>query len=328
MADKDIQPNYGPAAKTSEGVLDCIYQQPTGNSPQFSNGKEGDIYEEQWKGPYNHLKNIGTGSVFGVQIIIDKKRPSFGGKWISRFDPPALNGAYAWFVSKVSVEEANPSGSHAILKITYIARKSNWGEGMFTDEKQDVWSLSWSTYNVPAVGFCSNGIDPDTGKRKTGKEYDESAFAWKVTHCASYQHEVENDKGNSYVWYENGQRLELNDKEKEVYDKHVNNVCANYHFPVVTRTQTFYLKPTTVWSKVIGSDIDEEHDLDNGCPFKFPTGSKWKFVCVADNVQVTSGGKDDGVKTYVYTKTWWGSKHPDPKFYSPEKDVRWEVGGL
>lgn len=326
MADKDIQTKYGPAKKGKEGVLDEVYQQPTGTSPQFQNGKEGDIYEELWKGPYEQLKNIGAGPVMGVALKIDEVRPNFGGKWVSRFDPPELKSGNSWFVKSISVDENQPSGGHCLLRIVYVARPTDWANGQFTDDKQDVWALTWGAYNAPAVAFCSNGIDKE-GKRKTGEEYDKSAFAWKVTHCASYQHEVEGDKGNSYVWYENGERLELNDKEKDVYDRHVNNLVATYHFPIITRTQTYYLKPTTVWSEVMGLDIDQEKKLDDGCPFKFPSDDKWKFRLVADNVTVTQGGPD-GVKTYVYVKTWWGSKKLEEKYYSDDASKRWELGSL
>ena len=47
------------------------------------------------------------------------------------------------------------------------------------------------------------------------------------------------------MWYENGERLELNDNEKDVYDRYVNNLVATYHYPIITRTQTYYLKPNT-----------------------------------------------------------------------------------
>lgn len=327
MARKDIQTEYGSARKTSEGVLDEIYQQPNGSSPQFQNGKDGDVYEELWKGPYEHLKDVGAGAVMGITIKIDAVRPSFGGKWVSRFDPPKLQNGYSWFVKSINVDESQPSGSHALLRITYVARKSDWGNGQFTDDKQDVWSLTWGAYNVPALAFCSNGIDDKTGKRKTGAEYDKSAFAWKVTHCASYQHEVEGDKGNSYVWYENGERLELNDKEKDVYDRYVNNIVATYHYPIITRTQTYYLKQNTTWSEVIGMDIDRQKELDDGCPFKFPSDAKWKFMLVADNVTVTQGGPE-GVKTYVYVKTWHGSIKFEEKFYSDDDSKRWGLGSL
>lgn len=326
MATKDIQPNYGSARKTSEGVLDEVYQQPTGSSPQFQNGKEGDIYEELWKGPYEKLKDVGGGSVLGVTLKIDDKRPTFGGKWISRFDPPKLPNGYSWFIKSISIDESQPSGSHALIRILYVARKSDWSNGQFTDDKQDVWNLTWGAYNLPSLAFCSNGRDKD-GKRKSGSAYDNSAFAWKVTHCASYQHEVEGDKGESYVWYENGEKLELNTNEQLVYDKYVNSVVATYHYPIVTRTQTYYLKPSTVWSKVIGLNIDEENEIDDGCPFKFPSNDNWKFMLVSDNVTVTQGGPD-GVKTYVHVKTWWGSKKFDEQYYSKDSSKRWEIGSL
>ena len=93
--------------------------------------------------------------------------------------------------------------------------------------------------------------------------------------------------------------MTLNDDEKKVYDRYVNNINAVYHYPIITKTTTYYLKKDTVWSKTMGLDIDDINnpETDGDMPFKFSSTDqgKWEFVKVADNV--THG--DDIMDYYV-----------------------------
>ena len=47
------------------------------------------------------------------------------------------------------------------------------------------------------------------------------------------------EEGNSIA-------MTLNDDEKKVYDRYVNNINAVYHYPIITKTTTYYLKKDTV----------------------------------------------------------------------------------
>lgn len=340
MAKKDDIPYNGPVKKSIDGILNCMVQQPNDQSPHLENGEKANKYQEKWKGPYDKVKNVSSGTLFGATIKIDEKRPNFGGQWISRYTVPTPPEGKDWFISGITVDEQT-AGDHAILKIDYTARPVGWGAGQFYDDTDVVWTLSWQSYNATALAFCSNGIDPNTGDRRQGDKYKESAFAWRVTHCASYQHEIDTAdtdeavQKNAYTWQEidengNSVKMELNDNEKMVYDRYVNNVNATYHYPIITKTTTYYLKKDTVWSKTVGLNIDEINDpeTDGDMPFKFSNTEqgKWEFIKVADNV--TMNFDNENYKKYVFTETWWGAKKWDEKYYSDKTDKRWKLGDL
>lgn len=340
MANEDKIPYNGPVKKAPAGILDCMVMQPNDQTPHLENGEKADKYSEKWKGPYDKVKDVAKAPIYGLRLRIDDKRPNFSGNWISRYDPPSPPEGKEWFITGLTVEEQT-AGDHAILKIDYTARDAGWGAGQFYDDADVVWTLTWQSYNATALAFCSNGIDPDTGERKTGDKYKNSSFAWHVTHCASYQHQIDNSgtedaiEKNAYTWMEtdeegNSIAMTLNDDEKKVYDRYVNNINAVYHYPIITKTTTYYLKKDTVWSKTMGLDIDDINDpeTDGNMPFKFSNTDqgKWEFVKVADNV--TMNFDNENYKKYVFTETWWGARKWDEKYYSPNSDKRWQLGGL
>ena len=281
-----------------DGILQDFIAQPV--SAQYQNN--GDSFTEKFKGPYSEMINVTNGyKVAGVTFIIGNPRPSLGSRFKSAYDPPAIPTEFEWIVKRIQAEEMGP-GDHGLLTIEYEPRKYS-NEIRNYRSKQENWNISWQSQSLNVLAYCKNDGKPDS----------QNANSQNIVACARGKRPDPGDvnaEDYAYSWIDPAtqETKTLNDIEKAIFRKYINDKNPIFHYPVITHTQVIHCAKGYDMSPKIAQDLDEVKDnLDENkgtkCPFDLTD-----FTWLRTGSNITCSINTDGTKDYTIVDTWWGAK--------------------
>lgn len=363
---------YGPAeqgrytAKQTESALDCMVLQPLDDYGTYNDGGN-ESYVEIWKGPVTAMTNVTNGfNVMGVIFRVGAERPIIqGGRWVRRFDPPALPQGWFWMVDEITVEECKPAGDHAFLRVKYVARNSEWSArsadgGGRMDQSKEKWSLEWQSRSATPLIYLARKfgklrfvkwVNPSVKKEGEDWELDEdkdpdmAVFAKMAIDAAQAQKADSRIRLGKYqfVWKDIVYELpetctptERNVNPREVVDKFIKGVNPLLHYPVLKKVTAANFKRSEwntfpKWDSAIGEKgqpIARFIDMEVDFPEDCP------FDFDSDDpyrwIKVSDNFETDmvtrGQLTYTRTEIWWGDLWWDPQYYSALRSTRWVIG--
>ena len=333
------------AAVDENGVLANLIQQVSDGSPQYNQNSQ--TYTAKFKGPYKLLKNANR----MVGKWLNDALATITTTTYNNFTFPVPPEGTVWFVIGTNLEQLE-AGSHAILTITCEARDESLTveDGSF-DPYQDTWQLRWESYTLKPAAFCSNKAHYDYSITDPTVEEGKQLSGY-----ASREH-IDiflngNDKGISkgHRWYrdDTGQAWYLNDAENLVINKSLEDKSALWHYPVLTHTTVLnhfednisaVLSNNVTYKEVIGDKIDyivggsaNPKEAPDGCPYSFPTDTKWIWVKTGDDMQHV---KTKGKISFQRTETFMGVISADVNYYGDVafnrnnlSACRWKPGEL
>lgn len=249
--------------------------------------------------------------------------------------------------------EETEAGDHALLTLICEARDNTLTpSGDVKDNPYaDTWQLRWESYTLKPAAFCSNKPHYDYTITDPNVEQGQP-----LTGYASREH-IDmflngNDKGVSkgHRWYrdDRGEAWYLNDAENLVINKSLEDKSALWHYPVLTHTTvedhfvsniSAVLSNNVKYNTTIGDKIDyivggsaSPKAAPDGCPYKFPTDTKWIWVKTGDDMQHV---KTKGRISFQRTETFMGIISADVNYYGDVafnhnnlSACRWKPGEL
>lgn len=322
------------------GILVNLVKQVSDNSP-YINGEEGDTDEltVTYKGNYNVIKDYPATKFLPGTKLSEAESSIFLSE---QFDTPAPRNGYEWIIASAKVEELE-SGQHGLL--TVICRSSkitiSTDEPWVDDPKQDLWTLTWQSYNVTPYAFCKN--DPVNNQKLKDYKPDKKETAYSRNIHQFLESRYGNAENFSYFVDPLTKELyRLNEAEALVSKKIDAGVNAIRHYPIIVH-QTAQSKTFDNLSSMTTNDLKYPDDLgqeidylisDNqptgqpeDCPF---TLEGWSFIKVAEDINCV---KENTKLTYYLKEVFWGAREWDKNFYGTEKfnhndleDCRWDIG--
>lgn len=303
-------PYNGPVPTNTNGVLTCMVQQVSDQSPYYDQDRG--IYRAKFKGPYSKLKNCQN---TGGKWLADALATFTGLSAVSRFSHPTPPAGYGWWVTGAQVEETE-AGDHAILTLVCEARDNTPTPSgqLVNNPYHDTWQLRWEAYTLKPTAFCSNQQHYDYSFTDPAVEE-----GHPLTGYASRDH-IDmflncNDKGvaKGHRWYadDQGSKWFMNDAENFITNKTLEDKSALWHYPVLTHTtvQECYvdnlsamLSNVVAYSTTIGEKIDyivggsaSPKAAPDGCPYTFSNDPQWIWVKTGDDMVHTKSKAESKV---------------------------------
>lgn len=315
----------------SDGILRDFIAQPV--SAQYQNN--GDSFTEKFKGPYSEMINVTDGyKVAGITFRVGKPRPNLGARFKSEYATPATPRDFVWVVKRIQAEELG-AGDHGLLTIEYEPMKYS-NEIRNFRSKQETWNISWQSQSLNVLAYCKND----------GKPESENANSQNIVACARGKRpdpgEVE-EEDYAYSWIDPATQevKKLNDIEKAIFRKYINDKNPIFHYPVITHTQVIHCAKGYNMNPKIAEDLDEVKDNpeeNNGTPCPFDLDN-FKWLRTGSNI--TCSINADETKDYTIVDTWWGAKTDknkgqgwDGNFYKngtefdEKSDETWQLGKM
>lgn len=272
--------------------------------------------------------------VAGAKFVVGQPRPNLSGRFKIDYNPPSTPSGYSWVVRRIQAEELG-AGDHGLLTVEYEPVKYS-SEIRNFKSKQENWSITWQSQSLNVLSYCKDDGKPDS----------EKANSQNITQCARGKRpdpsEV-SDEDYAYSWVDptTGETKTLNDIEKAIFRKYVNDKNPIFHYPVITHTQIVHCEKGAGFKPKIADDLDEvSKNLDsnsgNQCPFDL---GDFEWLHTGSNV--TCQFNADDTKDYTVTDTWWGAevdkdagKGWDGNFYKngtifdKDSDKHWDLGAM
>jgi hypothetical protein len=329
------------AEKTdNNGILVNLVKQVSDNSP-FINGEEGDTDEliVTYKGNYNVIKDYpATKFLPGTKLATAESTITL----TEQFDTPAPRNGFEWIIASAKVEELE-SGQHGLLTVN--CRSSHietTTEDAWTDDpKQDLWTLTWQSYNVTPYAFCKNDPINDQKLKDYKPDVSETAYSRNIQQFLESRY----GKATDFSYFVDPLTKELyrlNEAEALVSKKIDAGVNAIRHYPIVVhqtaKSKTFndlsgYTPDKVKYPDDLGNEIDkliltvQPTGQPTGCPF---TLEGWSFIKVAEDINCV---KENTKLTYYTKEVFWGAREWDENFYGRKdfnhnelETCRWELG--
>lgn len=320
------------ARVNGDGILQDFIAQPV--SAQYQNN--GDSFTEKFKGPYSEMINVTNGyKVAGVTFSVGQPRPNLGSRFKSEYNPPATPTGFQWIVKRIQAEELGP-GDHGLLTIEYEPMKWNASEIRNYRSKQETWNINWQSQSLNVLAYCKDDGKPDS----------ENANSQNIVACARGKRPDSNDvdeEDYAYSWIDPAtqETKTLNDIEKAIFRKYINDKNPIFHYPVITHTQVIHIPNGGTFRAKIATDLDEvSKDLDNNsgkdCPFDV---GDFQWLHTGSNITCQFNADDS--KDYTVVDTWWGAENKkndgkgwDGNFYKngtifdEKSDKHWQLGKM
>lgn len=320
------------AKVNSEGILATFVAQPVTSTYQ----NNGDSFIEKWKGPYSEMRNVKNGyKVFNVTFSVGKVRPALpDNTWQAQFQPPELPAGYSWIIQKITAEQLG-AGDHGLLTIEYLPMKYS-SEIRNFKSRQESWNINWQSSSLNVLAYCKND----------GKADSETANSQNIIQCARGKrpdpNDVDEDK-YAYSWIDpaTNEVRTLNEIERAIFRKYINDKNPIFHYPVITHTQIIHCEKGYSFNPKIVDDLDEvtssvDQNGGTACPFDLD-GFEWLHSGSNINCQINA----DETHDYTLTDTWWGAKsnknagqgwdgnfYKDGSIVDEESDETWKLGKM
>ena len=355
-----IQLDYrGPAPTNAQGILNCYVLQPTDSAPELV----GNVprYRETWKGPYLYAKELAKET--GIPLTTLHTRMGTGLELIRSYDVPTcptIDGQQLyWKVTSIKIQELE-AGDHALVTIDCEGANDLYDvQTLLSDQKQDVWSLSYQTVTYSPYAFCSNQ-EPKTSPQSWSPGYDTaqhptpdwSDYAHRTNIAQAFQYPncfpVDKTTGKSnFLVFETVPpdantltpvREYLNPAESAIAKKIYLDKNVIYHTPIVTH-QTVERTTASKYQNTLGYNLDHLEELPSDCPYKFED-EKWEWLKIADDCTQQKNKVESGWEsTFTRRQVWQGFPKDscDKNFYgngtfthteSGILEGRWPLQGL
>jgi len=323
-----------------ETPLSSMILQP--NSLQISNDKDCQRMTEVWKGPWSVLKdltNIKDKSVFGVKLYPGIIRPSAmdsSTSWKKEFDTPVASisaKTVEWLIDTVETKQIE-AGDYGELTITYSSvRQNSSGGGQNADIPGDcvqtqptVWSLNWGTFTRSPLEYAQ---DVTGGTAEDIKNCYENDHPGSVAEAVPLNPQVDADN-LKYAYYMGTEDINREIKilvdngvpeSTKIYEYLCKGITPQFHYPIVSKQDHFFLSSGFVFNVTPGVDIDKKQSLPASCPYQF--NNNWQWLKTDDSYQITQNTFEG--TTYTRTQTWTGAKIWDDNFYG---DNPWPLPGV
>lgn len=149
------------------------------------------------------------------------------------------------------------------------------------------------------------------------------------------------EKDYMYSWVDpvTGEVMTLNNIEKAIFKKYINDKQPIFHYPVITHTLVYHCPKGSTYKPKIVEDLDEVKDKPEkgdgeDCPFDL---NNYKWLKTGSNITCTLNA--DESKDMQIVETWWGAYTDkdagqgwDGNFYKngtifeKESETTWKLG--
>lgn len=264
---------------------------------------------EKIKGNFKTLRDLNL-----AEFKVGNERPTSlftSGAIATCFAAPAadLTGKKKWYITSSVVEEEE-AGDHAIMTITYTARKDKNSSDSEDEAEEitDTWQLETQELDVSIYSYCTDTDSVSNNNAKWIKMWEEESNTKLVS-----EHKFTNlEDGEVYCLTEAGIAI------AKLISRGITTIKS--YVPVIVHT-TIYTNGSLA-EKKIAEDVSTI-DTPNYTPWETLI-SKYHWLKISDNVNAEFSGNN--VVKQVRTEKWIGSKTELlSQFYSKKPSERWKM---